>query len=482
MGVARRHERGPTRGVGQGRVADPGGVGGHRSHKFTQAFATRLRWRLCGRALPSPTSGGLIRDVGLAGRPLDGPPRRTLRSYPASASARTSSSGSGERDVDRLAARGMREGQPRRVQELAAQPVEAGRAVVGVAADRVADRLQVDADLVRAAGLQAHAQQRRAARSAALDLEVRDRRRAARRCRSTCACARAGRGRSAPRSCPSAPAGGPRRARGTRGSIARAGSEAFSARCTSSLLATTSSPEVSRSRRCTIPARQSSSPPAMRPASACASVPLAVAARGVHDDARRLVDDDQVLVLVGDRERARRRRPDPARPPVAARRAPRRARPRARAGACARPRRRRARAPPRSAAPPASASPSGPARNASRRSPARLRRDVELHRSAPLAYDDQQRQHADRDRRVGDVERRPVRQLDEVDDRALAQAVDDVAQRAAEQQPGRAARSTAAWRSARSTRPARRRRSRSRLRRSRRRSAAGRTRRRCCAR
>ena len=68
---------------------------------------------------------------------------------------------------------------------------------------------------------------------------------------------------------------------------------------------TTSRPEVSRSRRWTIPARPGS-PPAARPASAWESVP-GVAARRVDDDAGGLVDDEQVLVLVGHGEAARGR-------------------------------------------------------------------------------------------------------------------------------------------------------------------------------
>jgi hypothetical protein len=69
----------------------------------------------------------------------------------------------------------MREREPRRVQELAPQPVAPRRAVLRVAGDRMADREQVRADLVRAAGLEPHAQQR-VVRQRALDLEVRDRR------------------------------------------------------------------------------------------------------------------------------------------------------------------------------------------------------------------------------------------------------------------------------------------------------------------
>ena len=109
----------------------------------------------------------------------------------------------------------VREGQPRGVQELALEAQRPGRAVLGVAGDRVADRPQVRADLVRAAGLQAHAQQRRRAAAPARSRSASPPR-AARRCRSTSACARAGRGRAARRSCRCARAGGPRRARGTR--------------------------------------------------------------------------------------------------------------------------------------------------------------------------------------------------------------------------------------------------------------------------
>ena len=88
--------------------------------------------------------------------------------------------------------------------------------------------------------------------------------RGGRRCRSTSAPGRGGRGRSGRRSCPCGPRAGPRRARGTRGAARARRSSAFSARWTSSFLATTSRPEVSRSSRCTIPARHGS--PAAGPA------------------------------------------------------------------------------------------------------------------------------------------------------------------------------------------------------------------------
>ena len=85
-------------------------------------------------------------------------------------------------------------------------------------------------------------------------------------------------------------------------------------RCASSERATTRSPDVSRSRRWTIPGRSASSPPA----TACArspwtSVPLAWPRDGWTDDPGRFVDDQQVLVLEGDAQiellRLERRRP-----------------------------------------------------------------------------------------------------------------------------------------------------------------------------
>ena len=51
--------------------------------------------------------------------------------------------------------------------------------------------------------------------------------------------------------------------------------------------------------------------------------------------------------------------------------------------------------------------------------------------------DPQEREHADRDRHVGDVERRPVGQLDEVGDRPVRDAIDEVADGAADEQTGR---------------------------------------------
>src|SRR5689334_23037288 len=68
----------------------------------------------------------------------------------------------------------MRERKPGGVQELPLEPEVAGDAVDRVPRHRKPDRFQVDADLVRAAGLEADAQQRALAEQA-LHLEVRDR-------------------------------------------------------------------------------------------------------------------------------------------------------------------------------------------------------------------------------------------------------------------------------------------------------------------
>ena len=73
---------------------------------------------------------------------------------------RSRSAGSGDRTSTAPPVDRVREREPGGVQELALEPVAAGRAVLGVAGDRVADRQQVRADLVRAA-------RSRAARAAA---------------------------------------------------------------------------------------------------------------------------------------------------------------------------------------------------------------------------------------------------------------------------------------------------------------------------
>ena len=200
------------------------------------------------------------------------------------------------------------------------------------------------------------------------------------------------------------------------------------------------------------PGRAGSSPPAARPCQGLHERALAVPARRVHDHAGRLVDDQQVLVLVGDGVRRGRAAAGAAAagagsvttsrsPPASTWRLGRRS-------------------PSTVTWPPsisrcaAAREPAWPARWTSSRSPAALagtvssgaiggrgrlgRRGGRLLAAARRALEDvDQGQHAERDRHVGDVEGREVRELDEVRDRAGAGAVDQVADGAAEQQPGR---------------------------------------------
>ena len=255
-----------------------------------RSASAQLRWGWCGPALPSPTSGG--------------PARSHSRAAPAPRRGRRAAA-SGRRRGSPVT--GMREREPRGVQELALEAVAARRAVLGVAGDRMADRQQVRADLVRAA-------RSRAARAAAC------------RCgsaRSTSKCVIASRGssvsveirvrtrRSRPSGASIVPAPRRRAALDEREvlahELARGEQRLAAPRGPARCARRRAGPDVSRSSRCTMPARSGSSPPATRPASACASVPVAVPARRVHDDARRLVDDEQVLVLPGDGERRRRR-------------------------------------------------------------------------------------------------------------------------------------------------------------------------------
>ena len=302
------------------------------------------------------------------------------RAHPAArSSAAARSSGSGEIDVDRLPAHRMREGEARGVQELALEPEAPGRAVVGVAGDRVADRLEVGADLVGAAGLERHPQQRGSRGQRALEREVGD------------GLARAvGVGRhegadaavAAERRVDRAGARGRQpvderevlaahRAGGERGRAARGAPPPC--------LATTSRPEVSRSSRWTIPARPGSSPPAARPASACGERAAAWPRAGCTTTPGRLVDHEQVLVLVGDRERRVGRGADGAGAPRPPRRHGSPAAEHVALGHA--PRRRPGRARPRSPRWARAREPSGAARNASSRSPAASARDVELSRS-----------------------------------------------------------------------------------------------------
>ena len=122
------------------------------------------------------------------------------------------------------------------------------------------------------------------------------------RYRSTSVPGRAGHVRSERRSSPSALTGGRRPGPAySRRSSLRA-SSAFSARCTSSFLATTSSPG-----RVTVQPVHDPGAPGLFAAGRDAlerlgERPRPVAPRGMHDDPGGLVDHQQVLVLVGDRE------------------------------------------------------------------------------------------------------------------------------------------------------------------------------------
>ena len=118
------------------------------------------------------------------------------------------SSGSGDSTSTRSPVNGWSKREPRRVQELPLEAEVARDAVDRVAADRQLDRLEVDADLVRAAGLEPHLEQR--ARAEQLDhLEVRHRVARRRRVERVARSVDAGRGRSAPRSGPSGSAACP---------------------------------------------------------------------------------------------------------------------------------------------------------------------------------------------------------------------------------------------------------------------------------
>ena len=202
-------------------------------------------------------------------------------------SARSRSAGSADSNASAAPVNGCAKLEARGVQELASQPVAVRRAVLAVAARPGArSPAKCDADLVGSPGLQAHAQQRvlgqRLARARSGCGP-----RAGRRCRSTSACAdaavaaerrvdrAAARRRHAPRPAP-----------GTRARSAAPRAPPSGARCASSLLATTSSPEVSRSRRWTIPGRHASPPAAPHAASASTACRCGARPAGMDDDAR----------------------------------------------------------------------------------------------------------------------------------------------------------------------------------------------------
>ena len=376
------------------------------------------------------------RTPGRADHPAGANPPRPRPAPP------TRSPGSGEDTSTAAPGDRVRERQPARVQELALQAEPPGVPYCRSPAHRMADRRHVHADLMGAAGLERHPQQRR-------------RRAAAARSRSA----------SAPRAASSVSIDISTRSRRWRPigasivPVRAAGCPSTSARYSRC----SSAPRDQRLQRAVDvvalghdeqprgvavePVDDPRAPRLLaagaRPPSACASVPVAVPARGVDDHAGGLVDHQQVLVLVGHRERRRGgaaatggRRSASIYDPLAG------ATPRGAWGA-ARPstrtwlgvdqRLRSAR------------EPSGSARNRSSRVPAASSADVELDLggSPPLSITPPRPRartagpHPERDRHVGDVERRPVRQLDEVGHGAVGDAVDQVAERAADQQPRR---------------------------------------------
>ena len=261
------------------------------------------------------------------------------------------------------------------------------------------------------------------------------------------ACGAGGRGRAARRSCPMRDGGRPSTSARYSRVIARRCSAAFSARWVGSSRATTSSPDVSRSRRCTIPGRSASSPPPARPASAWTSVPVACPRAGWTTTPAGLSTTSRCVVLVGDAERRGRvvgRGPGPAVGLVdddalaaahavalghGARRRRSPARPRSGAAhGCASRAARRGRR--RAARPRPQAGPGAPS-PASAASAARSRRRASRSTTTSSTTTPSVIETS------ADVERRPVRRLDVVGHRAARDAVDDVADRAAEQHPGR---------------------------------------------
>ena len=182
------------------------------------------------------------------------------------------------------------------------RPSSAGSPVHRVAGDRQVDRGEMHADLMRAPGLEGDAQQRMAWQQL-FDLEMRDR-----------IARRVGVERVPQRVVPVAPdrrldqcraatAGGRRRARGTRASPrapapapAAAGAPPASARR-----------RAARTCRGRAGARCRAAPARRRPrrrtrAARARACRCACPGAGMHDEPRRLVDDEQVLVLVRDDE------------------------------------------------------------------------------------------------------------------------------------------------------------------------------------
>ena len=194
-----------------------------------------------------------------------------------------------------VAAERLVELEPRGVQELALEAVAPGGAVL-------ADRRRRDGRSPgsgRGSGACARSRAAPAAAStagsASSSVEVRARLARAVGVDRAPRAQRAGRGPSGASIVPLRAGGRPSTSARYSRTIRRASSAAFSRRWASSPFATTSRPDVSRSRRCTIPGRHGSPPAAPRAASRCDSVPARVRPGRVHDEAGRLVDDHQVV-------------------------------------------------------------------------------------------------------------------------------------------------------------------------------------------
>ena len=289
--------------AGQGRASSsshcgdrPGWWSEIAPDQFTQVRCEAPRLGLCGPALPSPTSGGPVRAYRGGAARMAAPPRSSARAR--------GRPGSGERTSMRSPGDRVLERQPLGVQELALEPEHArrgrtrgrrppgGRSPAGARGSGACGRSRAAPAAAcsprqRALGLEVGD---RVARPSSVSVEIRVRTR---------------------RSRPSGASIVPRARVGPAlderevlaRDLARAAARACSAAWTASERASTSSPRVSRSSRWTMPAR---GPRARRRrrrgSSAWTSVPGRVPARRVHDDARRLVDHQQVLVLPGDRE------------------------------------------------------------------------------------------------------------------------------------------------------------------------------------
>ncbi len=182
----------------------------HGNAPFDRVGLQPGRTRLAVPALDAP---GRARGLGDSREP-PGVVGWTSQDSFASTAAR--SGGSGERRSTGSPVAGWRNASRSACRNWRCEAEQAGAAVLRIAGDRVVDRLQVRADLVGAAGLEPQAQQREAVERL-LGVEVGHGRARIDACRSTCGCARGGRGRAGRRSCPRGPPGGPRRGRGTRG-------------------------------------------------------------------------------------------------------------------------------------------------------------------------------------------------------------------------------------------------------------------------